>query len=133
VKFPWASWGDGIVRPLLRCELRRHGKIAPADFLILVDTGADTTTLPLQLASLIGFSTGELESVPFNGVGGQTTCLRPKAGPDTDIKVGGHWFALPGLVFGDKTPALLGRDLIFKDFKLRMETGETELLPLKPR
>ena len=101
----------------------------PGDVLVLIDTGADTTTLPFSLASLLGFSTSDLESSVMNAVGGQTTTWKPRTGPNVDIQIGGHWHSLPALAFADKTPPLLGRDLIFRDFKLWMEYGETDLRP----
>lgn len=83
--------------------------------------------LPFGLASVLGFSTSELESQSTNGVGGKTTVWRPKTGPNVDIQIGGRWYSLPAVMFAEKTPPLLGRDILFREFSLRMEYGETEL------
>jgi Aspartyl protease len=114
----------------VRCSLQRGAAALPADTLILLDTGADLTTLPRQFAALLGFSDADLDSVSASGLGGKATVWKPKAGPPVEIRIGDQWYPLPGVAFADRTPPLLGRDLVFRYFKLRMQTGETELLPI---
>lgn len=130
MKFPWLSLSGRPAAPWLRCSLQRAAAVLPVDTLILLDTGADRTTLPRQFAPLLGFSDADLDTGSANGLGGRATVWKPKAGPPVEIRIGGKWYPLPGLAFADKTPPLLGRDLVFRYFKLRMQTGETELLPI---
>jgi len=110
--------------------LRPHGHKLPIDTLVLVDTGADITTLPYTLIAPLGFSLNSLESITTNAVGGIVSSRKAPNPPGVAIEIGGVWYDLPALNFVENTPALLGRDLIFKYFKLRMETGETELRAL---
>jgi hypothetical protein len=126
MKFPWVPLGDGKLRPWVRCGLRRDGG-SIVEILAIVDTGADTTTLPFGLVSVLGFPTADLESMTTNAVGGQTTTWKARGESKMGIQIGGKWFKLPCVAFAENTPALLGRDLIFANFKLRMEEGETEL------
>jgi hypothetical protein len=127
VKFPWIRCNDGLARPLLRVGFRKAGKPVAVDTLLLVDTGADGVLLPFALASLMGFSTSDLESQQSAAVGGAATVWRPRGPLDVEIELGGHWLSLPSLAFAEKTPPLLGRDLIFRNFELRMSATETEL------
>lgn len=129
MKFPWVRCGDGVGRPLIRCGLRRLGVTIPADMFVLLDTGADSTILPFSLASMLGFSTADLEGVETNAVGGKVRNWRPRGEPKVEIQISGTWYMLPGVLFAENTPALLGRDIIFREFKLRMEDGETDLRP----
>ena len=101
MKFPWLSWGDGVKRPILRCSLRHFGKVLPTDLLILLDTGADTTTLPLALAPLLGYQLNDLDNGVRSAVGGRAKTSRPKAPINLDIEIGGLWYALPCVVFAD--------------------------------
>ncbi len=95
----------------------------------ILDTGADTTVLPFELVSLLGFSTSNLESINTNAVGGRTRTWRVKGDPGVEINIGGQWLKVPRLVFAERMPPLLGRDVIFTHFELRMTMGETELRP----
>jgi hypothetical protein len=107
--------------------------LAPVDILILVDTGADGVLLPFALASVLGFSTSDLESHQSGAVGGLTTVWMPRGKPEVDMEVGGHWMGLPSLTFAEKSPALLGRDVLFTNFDMRMTATEIELRVLKTK
>jgi len=79
---------------------------------------------------MLGFSTADLDLRDTNVVGGQAQVWKPRSILDVDIRIGGQWYGLLEFVFAEKTPVpILGRDLIFREFKLRMEAGETDLRP----
>lgn len=111
------------------CSVRHTTTTLPSDVPILLDTGADTTTLPFSLASLLGFSTSDLQSQDTNAVGGKAKVYKLKVSSKVEVRLGGTWYALPNVVFAENTPPLFGRDFIFANFKVRMEHGETELRP----
>lgn len=129
MKFPWVRCGDGLMRPLLRCGFRRRGVVLAAELIVLVDTGADASVLPFAVASLLGFSTSDLASADTRAVGGIVKTWTTTAAPEVESEIGGHWLMLPRLGFAENTPALLGRDVLFSDFELRMTDNETELRP----
>lgn len=134
MKFPWVRCGDGMARPIVRSSFRRGSTALPTAILVIVDTGADTTVLPFALVSMLGFSTSELESIETNAVGGKVKTWKAKAGAGVtgvEVEIGGFWFGLPSLAFAENTPPLLGRDVLFANFDLRMTAGETELRPKK--
>jgi|SRR5476651_1130753 hypothetical protein len=90
---------------------------------------SDTNALPQQLAQSLGLSPSDLDAVVTAEVGGQTTVPQPKTGPAVEIEIAGRWYALPNVQFCATPAPLLGRDLIFREFYLRMEHGETDLRP----
>jgi hypothetical protein len=102
----------------------------PVNPTILVDTGADGTVLNLDLAASFGFGPGDLEAKRFTAVGGQTTLYAPKNPGLIEIQIGRSWFRLPSLKFGVAPVSLLGRDLIFPRFELRMTPTEFEFIPM---
>lgn len=65
------------------------------------------------------------------GVGGKSTILKPTEKIDVEIEIGGFWFHLPSIHFGQGPVPLLGRDVMLKNFTLVMKLGETELRPKK--
>jgi hypothetical protein len=54
----------------------------------------------------------------------------PKSLGLIEIQIGRSWLRLPSLKFGMTPVSLLGRDLIFSRFELRMTPTEFELIPL---
>ena len=101
----------------------------PPDLYFLVDTGADTTNLPLVMAGILGYANTDLEAVQIVGVDGQAQSWQPKVKPpDVEIRIGGWWHKLPAIAFVERLPApLLGRDLLFQAFRqIRMELGDME-------
>ena len=105
----------------------------PGDVLAILDTGADNTVLPKQFAEPLGYTAAHLEEIKTNAVGGQVTTWRLKDVTGAAVNIGGYWLDVPCLTFAENTPALLGRDVVFANFDLRMTDGETELKPLPPR
>jgi hypothetical protein len=62
------------------------------------------------------------------------TVYRPKPSGrrGVEFQIGGTWFAVPGIQFGRRVPlSLLGRDMIFAHFDLRMTATDFHLLPKK--
>ena len=55
----------------------------------------------------------------------------PKNPGLVEIQIGRSWFPLPSLKFGVARASLLGRDLIFSRFELRMTPDEFEFIPLQ--
>src|SRR5262249_12779006 len=96
-------------------------------------TGADGTLLPLQMAKLLGFETNDLVMETSRTAAGISPMYRPTNPGRIEIQVGGHWLELPTLKFGEHTPPLLGRDVIFANFTLHMTSSEIELRFLPKR
>ena len=104
------------------------------DPLLLVDTGADGVLLNLALAKLMGFHDSDLVTEECKGANGLMTVHTPNNLAGTEIEIGGKWYPLPSLKFGKSVPiSLLGRDLIFAHFDLRMTAGEFELQPRRSK
>ena len=134
MRFPWTPIAPAQSAPLLRVGFRRHGKIMSTDPLLLVDTGADGVLLNLALAKLMGFHDSDLVTEECKGANGLMTVHTPKNLAGTEIEIGGKWYPLPSLKFGKSVPiSLLGRDLIFAHFDLRMTAGEFELQPRRSK
>jgi hypothetical protein len=135
MKFPWMPKGRGDYWPLLPVGFRRNGKILPVNPALLVDTGADGTVLNVGLAAGLGFKSSDLAQESSKAIGGQAIVYvpsRPDLG-EIQIQIGRTWFPLPSLRFGVAPVSLLGRDLIFSNFELRMTPSEFELIPLRRR
>jgi hypothetical protein len=129
MRFRWVAIAGGRSWPLLRARLRRGGNPATIDTFLLVDTGADGTLLPLQMARLLGFGEEDLTSEVSRSVAGETMLRVPRSLHQSEIEIGGKWIALPSLKFAEHTYPLLGRDVIFANFDLRMTSDEFELRP----
>ena len=120
--------------PILQVGVRRNSVTMPVLPFLLVDTGADSTLLHLQMAATLGLATTDLVEQKSSCAGGETLIYAPKDLGSAEICIGGHWFRLPSLKFGASLPmSLLGRDVIFSHFELRMTSGEIELRPLPRR
>lgn len=101
---------------------------------LLVDTGADSTLLHVQMATQLGLSAGDLVEQKSTCAGGEILVHSPKDLGNAEICIGGNWLTLPTLKFGANLPmSLLGRDVLFARFELRMTSGEFELRPLPKR
>jgi hypothetical protein len=133
LKFLWLPKGNGDFWPVLPVGFKRDGKFMSVNPTILVDTGADGTVLNLHLAGSFGFGPDDLEKETFSAVGGQTVLYSPKKAGLIEIQIGRSWFPLPSLKFGRAPVSLLGRDLIFSKFELRMTPTEFEFIPLPKR
>jgi hypothetical protein len=96
------------------------------DVMAILDTGADSTVLPFVFASML-IPASNLETARANAVGGTAKIWKVRGAPSIEVEIGGTWMRLPSLMFAEKTPPLLGRDVIFANFDLRMTMGETEL------
>ena len=104
----------------------------PAAPMMLVDTGADGTLLPIYSAKFLGFGAADLREEPCTVAGGTVTVYRPQDLAGTEIEIDGAWLALPSLAFVEQTLfPLLGRDIIFSHFDLMMTSIDFELLPKK--
>jgi hypothetical protein len=131
MRFPWLPRGGGEYWPVLPVGFRRNGKIMPVNPTILIDTGADGTLLNLGLATRFGFKSADLEEENCTAVGGPTVLYVPKAPGLIEIQIGRSWVPLPSLKFGVARVSILGRDLIFSRFELRMTSTDFDLIPLK--
>jgi len=80
------------------------------------------------MAELFGLSSSDLEKKESNALGGKAAVWLPREGPQFEVEIGGRWLSLQ-VLFAENTPPLLGRDVVFANFKIRMEDGETELRP----
>src|SRR5262245_18052679 len=106
----------------------------PTDPLLLGDTGADGVLLNLALAKLMGFHDSDLVTEECKSANGIMIVHTPKDLAGTQIEIGGKWYPLPSLKFGKSVPiSLLGRDLMFAHFDLKMTADEFELRPRRSK
>lgn len=132
MRFPWIPITREQSAPLLPVGLRRNGNVMATAPLLLVDTGADGTLLHFRWAKLLEFQDADLIEEECMGAGGTMIVYKPKDLARTEIEIGGAWFPIPSLKFGRLVPiSLLGRDVIFSHFALRMTASHFELLPLR--
>lgn len=130
MRFPWISLTEVRPAPYLPVGIRRNGVVASPATFMLVDTGADETLLNFWLAKHMGFQEKDLESEGSTGASGAMTVYRPKDLGRAELEIGGTWYRLPGLRFGKRAPVnLLGRDMVFAHFELRMTARHFYLLP----
>jgi hypothetical protein len=136
VKFPWLlraidpKTGKEIRWPALPVGFKRDGKYMSVNPTILVDTGADGTVLNLAHAVNFGFEADDLVEETYSTAGGQTTLWAPKNPSLLEIQIGTGWHPLPSLKFGRAPMSVLGRDVIFSRFELRMTPTEFEFIRL---
>jgi len=98
--------------------------------MLLVDTGADGTVLPIYSAKLLGFRDEALIPERCTVAGGTVVVRRPSNLSGTQIEINGSWLPLPSLKFADQILfPLLGRDIIFAHFDLEMTSSDFELRP----
>ena len=103
----------------------------PTSSLLLIDTGADSTVLPVFNAKLLGLTESDLRSEKCGVAGGWMKFQRLKDVSETEIEIDGRWLPVPSLTFTEKIlHPILGRDFIFAYFNLHMTGVDFELLPL---
>jgi hypothetical protein len=130
VKFPWLEIAPGHAAPLLPVRFRRDGEVMPAAPILLVETGADTTLLNVALAKRLGYAPADLVAETHKAASGVMTVQRPKSFAGLEIEIGRKWYPLPSVTFAADVPiSLLGRDVIFTHFELRMTATSFELRP----
>lgn len=130
-RVPWTDIGKGQSAPLLTVGLRRHGVVMPVTPMLLVDTGADGTMLPRYWATSLGFRAADLIPEENTVAGGIVKVDRPSDLTGTEVEIDGVWLSLPSLRFADRLLfPLLGRDVIFANFDLKMTATDFHLLPL---
>jgi hypothetical protein len=127
MKFPWLDLGDGLVMPMLRAAVRHNQVTLPFEPLLRVDTGADGTILPRQMAKMLGFGPNDLSSEKCGSAGGPIEVDTPIDLGRVEMHVCGEWIRLPSLKFADSSMALLGRDVIFSHFDLAMTSENFDL------
>src|SRR5262245_48847252 len=99
MRVPWRDIGSGRLAPLLTAGFRRHGKMMTVNPLMLVDTGADGTVLPVYNAKLLGFKASDLVAEECVVAAGRITVHRPRDLRGTEIEMLERWLPLPSLAF----------------------------------
>lgn len=131
MKGRWTDAGQGRRVPMVLVGIRRRGKTMPTSSLLLIDTGADSTVLPIFNATMLGISPSDLKEERCGVAGGEATFHRLVDVADTEIEIDGSWLPVPSLTFTDRIlHPVLGRDFIFAHFSLRMTGTQFELLPI---
>jgi hypothetical protein len=116
--------------PLLKIGVKRGGKVAGTDLVVMVDTGADETLLHIHWAGLMGFRPDQLKEESSKSASGTMTVYRPGTCRGIEFQIGESWFAVPSVRFAKKVPiSLLGRDMIFAHFNLWMTGTLFDLYP----
>lgn len=88
--------------------------------LMLVDTGADVSLLPMTFARALGVREEELRRTAMAGIGGGTTAYRLVHAPAIVARIGVHEVELSEVQFVPHAPLILGRDALFGNLELRM-------------
>jgi hypothetical protein len=108
--------------------------VVGTDLVVMVDTGADQTLLQMRWAELMGFEEADLTEESCKSANGPMTVYRPTFRRKVEFEIGGSWYSVPNFQFGKKVPLpLLGRDMIFAHFDLRMTATDFQLLPKQKR
>jgi predicted aspartyl protease len=118
MKFPYKLLASGIARPIIPIRVRNPRTQQAVRFLALVDSGADMTLLPGELAEVIGFDLAAGERKNVSGVvAGES---RPYYVHPADIEVGGWWKKISVGFMPDLSSnnfGLLGQTGFFDRFK----------------
>jgi len=122
--------GLPVFLPMLPVGFKRDGKYMPLNPTMLVDTGAHGTVLNRSHAANLGFAADDLVAETFDAAGGPATFWAPKNPGLLEIKIGTGWHPLPNLKFAAGRLSLLGRDVIFSRFELRMTPTQFEFIRL---
>lgn len=96
----------------------------------LVDSGADTTVVPKDLAEVLGLKEGEAYE-ETGGIGGKVKVKKSKL--SFEIKGGheNHSLNIPVLVLqgeGNSVPLLLGRNGFFDEFHITLRENEEKIV-----
>jgi len=93
---------------------------------MLVDTGADVTVLDAEILPHLKIDHSELEPARIRGVGGRAVAAAAR-GLGIFLSIGSFQLELPLVHFVPHALPLLGRDVLFGPFELRMDRFEIEL------
>ena len=122
--------GNEIKTPSIPVNLR--GKSPNwIEFMALVDSGADLSVVPQDVAELLNFDlSGEKDK--SRGIGGEVEVINTKMQVNINRKHEDYTFEVPvQVVLGDsKIPVLLGREGFFDQFKITFEQS-SEMVILK--
>lgn len=124
VLFDWQrAFGRAI--PLVPADIER-GRHRLQDTMVLIDSGADVSVMPLELARRLGIELRSLRRAATAGIGGGATSWIAE-GAGIVARIGIYRIALPRVDFIEHAPAILGRDALFGPMELRMNRDEIEL------
>jgi hypothetical protein len=130
LRFQWLAFMGHDRAPILQVGVRTSGRVVGSDLMMMVDTGADQTLLHVRWAELMGFEDTDLVEETCKSANGPMTVFRPRTRRRIEFQIGELWYSVPSLQFGRKVPVpLLGRDMIFKHFSLKMTGTDFELVP----
>jgi hypothetical protein len=83
----------------------------------------------MELAEQLGYRLSEMKEERARSAGGYSKIYVPKTmgRVEIDVEGGDEWLPLPSLAFAEGTYPLLGRDVIFANFELRMTHEHIDL------
>ena len=97
---------------------------------MLLDTGADTSVLPLELARLLGLIPEDLRRTKTAGIGGAAVAWR-RAKAGIVGRIGIYPIPFPNVQFIANAVPILGRDAIFGPLELRINRAEIEFREIR--
>ncbi|MCR4263621.1 MAG: aspartyl protease family protein [Candidatus Roizmanbacteria bacterium] len=108
--------GGEVPYPIIIAKL--NTTLGKQSYSFILDTGADITTLPHYMISLLGMDKKKLEKSESTGIGGKTQTFNGK----TDIIIGKLTFSIPVVfVMNNAIPFLLGKEGIFDRFNIVLD------------
>ena len=130
VTFEWITEkSTGVRYPFIPVFLERGEHRLP-EVGMLLDTGADTSVLPLELTGLLGLHASDLRKTKTAGIGGAAAAWRAtKAG--IVGRIGIYDVQFPDVQFIANVVPILGRDALFGRFELRMNRDEIEIREIR--
>lgn len=129
---------DGTLRRAPYIPLKITNKFGkPMDVVALLDSGADTTVVPKDLAEVLGLKLEDLET-ETGGIGGKVRVKKSRL----SFRISGghesHSLSVPALVLQDENadvPLLLGRHGFFEQFEItfRQDAEKIILKKISPK
>ena len=131
VVFPYEKRESGLYgsvkRPIAYVSFWSKNMNIWLEYPMIVDTGADLTTLPIHRSFELGIHVNtDCTKKKIEGVGGETTIYQCKN--NVRVKIGNSLFSIPfGFLHSTTIPPLLGREGCLNLFQVLFANFQTEI------
>jgi hypothetical protein len=129
VRFEWVIEKNGRRYPFVPVFLEREDH-EPPQIGMLLDTGADTTVLPLAMAPMLGIDARDLRQGSVSGFGGKAISWRA-TNPGVTGRIGVYEINFKEIQFIAHAIPVLGCDALFGPFEIRINREEIEFREIR--